>query len=144
MSAPVRTEPALPALEPQINRDTERFWAATLEGHLLLAVCPTCERVIWYPKPLCAACGGTPTQWRPASGRGVVHSFTVVRRGLGTFGDCGPYVIAFVELEEGPRVLTNLVDVDVDRVVIGQPVRLVFDLAGPHAALYRFTAEAVK
>jgi uncharacterized protein len=139
MPATVRTDHALPAPAPQITHDSARYWAATLEGELLLTVCPSCDRVIWYPKPLCAACGGTPTEWRAASGRGTVHSFTVVRRGVGSYADCGPYVVAFVELEEGPRMVTNLVDVDPETVAIGQAVQLVFDAAGPDAALPRFT-----
>jgi uncharacterized OB-fold protein len=67
-----------------------------------------------------------------------VYSFTVVRRGDGPYRAVAPYVLAYVELAEGPRVLTNLVDVDVERVEVGQAVRAVFDPAGDADAILRF------
>lgn len=137
MSA-VREEPQLPAPMPMITHDSTAYWAAAREGTLLLSVCPDCERVIWYPKPLCAACGGVATEWRPASGRGTVHSYSIIAKGVGTYANAGPYVVAIVELDEGPRMITNIVDSDLERVAVGAPVEVVFDVAGDDAALPRF------
>jgi uncharacterized OB-fold protein len=64
----------------------------------------------------------------------------VVRKGQGSYADAGPFVVAAVELDEGPRMLTNVVDIDLKDVHIGQRVRVVFHRAGDQAALPRFTA----
>ncbi|MDQ3106808.1 MAG: OB-fold domain-containing protein, partial [Actinomycetota bacterium] len=78
------------------------------------------------------------TSWFEASGHGVVYSFTVPRRGQGPWKDVAPFVVAYVELDEGPRILTNLVDVDPDAVSIGMPVEVTWHDTGAGNALYRF------
>ena len=75
------------------------------------------------------------------SGRGTVYSFTISRRGPGPYREHSPFVLAYVELEEGPRVLTNIVDTDVETVTVGQAVHVVFDAAGDDAAVYRFAPD---
>jgi len=95
--------------------------------------------VIWYPRFLCPDCHGTETSWFEASGRGTIYTFTIVRRGQGPYANAAPYVAAYVELEEGPRILTNIVDVAVDQVRIGMPVEVVWHDTGEGSALYRFT-----
>jgi uncharacterized OB-fold protein len=87
---------------------------------------------------LCPACGSLDTEWIEASGRGTVYSFTVVRRGAGAYRDAGPYVLAYVELAEGPRVMTNIVDCDPELINIGDRVEVVFHDTGQGAALPRF------
>ena len=131
------TEP-LPAPAPERTPETDEFWKATTEGRLLLARCDHCGTVIWYPKTLCPECGSLAVSWVEATGHGVVYSFTVVYRSLGRYQDAVPYVVAYVELAEGPRVLTNLTGCEPDRVHIGQPVRVVFCDTGEGSALYRF------
>jgi uncharacterized OB-fold protein len=79
--------------------------------------------------------------WVEASGRGSVYSFTINRRGqadLPAYRQVGPYVLAYVELDEGPRVMTNIVDCDPDSVRIGQRVEVVFHDTGQGSALVRF------
>jgi uncharacterized OB-fold protein len=76
-----------------------------------------------------------------ASGKGTIYSFTVNRRGAGDlveYRDPVPYVLAYVELEEGPRIMTNIVGCDPDSVKIGQAVEVVFHDTGQGSALYRF------
>lgn len=131
------TDRQLPARAPQVSPETQAFWDATARGALLLKRCDACATVIWYPRELCPACGHTATTWFEASGRGTVYSFTVTRRG-GPFNAEGPYVLAYVELEEGPRVLTNVVGCDPDEVAIGLAVTVTFDDTGEGSALYRF------
>ena len=104
----------------------------------MLLRCDTCRVIIWYPRPFCPDCGGRSTSWEQASGEGTVYSFTVTRKGLGPWRDTAPYVLAYVELDEGPRVMTNIVDCDVDTVSIGQRVTAVFDDTGEGTALLRF------
>src|SRR5581483_11179388 len=96
-----------------------------------------CAATIWYPRAMCPECGCLRTEWFAGSGSGVVYSFTINHKGVGLYrGD--PYVIAYVELEEGPRVLTNIVDVDPTEVRIGMAVKSVFVKTGDRLALMRF------
>ncbi|MBV9595262.1 MAG: Zn-ribbon domain-containing OB-fold protein [Chloroflexi bacterium] len=127
----------LPAPPPQINVETKTFWDATAEGKLMLPRCNACQVVIWYPRQFCPECGSTDIGWFEASGKGTVYSYTINRRGQGDYRDLA-YVVAYVELEEGPRVLTNIVDCDVDQVSVGQAVQVVFHPTSNGAALPRF------
>lgn len=130
--------PQLPAPAPQPNLETQAFWDATAEGRFLLKRCDACGLVIWYPRFLCPDCHTTETSWFEASGKGTVYTYTVVRKGQGPYAEAAPYVAAYVELAEGPRVLTNLVEVEPDEVRIGMPVEVVWHDTGQGAALYRF------
>jgi uncharacterized OB-fold protein len=130
---------ALPTPSPAISPETEEFWAATTQGKLLLRRCDECQTIIWYPRPFCPACGSLKTSWTEASGRGTVYTFTVVHRsGVPGYQEALPYVVAYVELAEGPRVLTNIVDCEPDQVKVGMGVRVVFHDTGQGSALYRF------
>lgn len=129
---------ALPAPAPRTNLESQVFWDATAEGRFLLKRCDACGFVIWYPRFLCPSCHATETSWFEASGKGTVYTYTVVRRGQGPYAEAAPYVVAYVELAEGPRVLTNLVEVDPDEVEIGMPVEVVWHDTGEGSALYRF------
>jgi len=131
----------LPAPAPPVNIETEPFWAATAEGRLLLLRCDDCGAVIWYPRSICPNCRSSTTSWFEASGRGIVYSYTVVRRGQGRWREAAPYVVAYVELEEGPRLLTNIVDCDPDEVRIDMAVRVRFDPTGEGPALPRFVPD---
>jgi hypothetical protein len=114
----------LPAPVADVTSETAEFWAATAEGTLLLPRCERCDTVIWYPRAFCPACASFDVTWFPASGRGTVYSFTVVRRPALPYDRSGPFVVAYVELDEGPRVLTNLVECEPDEVEIGMPVEV--------------------
>ena len=128
----------LPVMAPVVSVETQDYWAATAEGRLLLKRCDACGHVIWYPRGICPDCHSTDTSWFEASGNGVVYSFTVNRKGDGPWKEAAPYVLAYVELDEGPRVMTNIVDCDVDTVAIGQRVTAVWDDTGQGNALLRF------
>ena len=128
----------LPSRPPEITGETEPFWRATAEGRLLLLRCDTCRTVVWYPRSFCPDCGGRELTWEDAAGTGTVYSFTVTRRGQGPWRDVGLYVMAYVELDEGPRMLTNIVECPVDAVRVGQRVTVVFSDTGEGAALPRF------
>jgi uncharacterized protein len=128
----------LPAPAPERTPETAPFWDATAAGRLVLARCDVCGTVIWYPKTFCADCGGLSVSWRESSGLGTVYSFSVVHRAPGAFGEAVPFVVAYVELQEGPRVLTNVVGCDPEEVYIGQAVRVVFCDTGEGSALFRF------
>jgi uncharacterized OB-fold protein len=127
----------LPTPTPLVNVETKQFWDATAEGKLLLPRCNACSTVIWYPRAFCPECSSFDISWIQASGRGTIYSYTVNRRGQGDYRDLA-YVVAYVELAEGPRMLTNIVDCDFETVRVGQEVELVFHPTGSGQALPRF------
>jgi hypothetical protein len=128
----------LPAVPPDPGPDDEPFWRAAAEDRLVLPRCRGCGVHIWYPRSFCPDCHTSDVEWVDASGRGTVYSFTVTERGPGPWAEHAPYVIAYVELDEGPRVLTNIVGADPRSVRIGDPVAAVFEPAGD-SKVVRFT-----
>jgi hypothetical protein len=105
---------------PVPNPETKPFWESAEEGRLLLKRCRSCGEVHYYPRAYCPFCGSGETEWQPASGGGTIYSYSVMRRAE------APYAIAYVTLDEGVTMMTNLVDCDLDAIRIGQRVRLVF------------------
>uniref|UniRef100_UPI000D367130 Zn-ribbon domain-containing OB-fold protein n=1 Tax=unclassified Variovorax TaxID=663243 RepID=UPI000D367130 len=103
-----------------VDAATEPFWNAAKEGVLRIKRCTACARVHWYPRALCPFCLGD-TEWVDASGLGTVYSVSVTRR-AGPL----PYAIAYVALDEGVTMLTNIVDCDLDTVRIGDRVQVCF------------------
>jgi uncharacterized OB-fold protein len=130
--------PPLPAIPPNPGPDDAPFWEAAAQDRLVLPRCRTCETFIWYPRSFCPDCHAGDVEWTSASGHGTVYSYTVSHRGPGPWADRAPYVIAYVELDEGPRVLTNLVGANPEAVRIGDRVTAVFEPAGATKVL-RFT-----
>jgi uncharacterized OB-fold protein len=135
---PAELPGGLPAPVPYVSPDAEPYWRAAAQGRLILLRCDTCSTVIWYPRPFCPGCAGSSLTWEDAAGTGAVYSFTITRRGQGAYREAGPYVLAYVELDEGPRMLTNIVECDVDDVRVGQRVTAVFHASGKGTALPRF------
>jgi uncharacterized OB-fold protein len=128
----------LPAPAPVINSTTAEFWKATTEERFLLQRCNACDIVLWFPRRNCPKCWTEDVSTFDAQQTGTIYSFTVVRKGKGAFQDVGPFVIAYVELADGPRIMTNIVDCDIDALHIGMPVEMVFHDTGAGSALYRF------
>ena len=120
----------LPAPEP--NPETKPYWDAAAEETLLVRRCASCGRAHHYPRALCPFCFSDKTEWQKASGNGTVYSFSVMQRAP------VPYTIAYVTLEEGPTMMTNIVDCDLDAIRIGQAVKLVFKPrdGGPPVPMY--------
>ena len=105
---------------PEPNPETQAFWDAAKEGKLLIKHCRACGELHYYPRALCPFCFSDQTEWREAKGHGTIYSYSVMRRAP------VPYAIAYVTLEEGPTMMTGLVDCDFDRLKIGQNVKLAF------------------
>ena len=127
----------LPVRPVTVTDETRPYWEAAAAGRLLLPECRACDGLIWYPRNFCPTCLGTDVTWVQASGRGTVYSFTRVLRG-GAFPEVAEYVLAYVELAEGPRVLTNIVDAADDWLRVGAAVTAVFDVAEDEGVLVRF------
>ena len=106
--------------DPNPNPETQAFWDAAREGRFTLRWCNDCAKTHWYPRAVCPHCMSSNTEWREASGRGVIYTFSITRRAN------PPYAIAYVTLEEGPTMISNIIDCDFDAIKIGQKVKLVF------------------
>jgi hypothetical protein len=112
---------------PAADWETRGYWEGAARGELVLQRCRACGGVQHRPRALCAACLGGALEHFVASGRGTVHTFTVTHQNQAPgFRDACPYVLAWVELEEGPRLLTNVVGCGPGALRIGLPVRVEF------------------
>jgi uncharacterized OB-fold protein len=130
---------SLPGVPPSPPPELANYWEATKNDVLLVPRCTACGDAFWYPRTFCPFCHSTELSWEPASGGGTIYSFTVVERGMGPWEAVVPYVVAYVQLDEGPRLLTNIVDSEPAELSVGQRVSLVFDQAGDYK-LPRFRA----
>ena len=110
-------EHSLPAPPP--SPESLEFVAAAKEGRFLIRRCTACHKAHWYPRALCPFCFGE-TAWEQASGNGTIYSYSVMRR------VDPPFSIAYVTLEEGPVMMTSVVDCDLNALAIGQTVAVVF------------------
>jgi len=98
------------------------FYEAAARGELRYQQCPECSHRQFYPRAVCTACGAEP-RWETASGRGTVHTFTVIRQNFAKgFRDELPYVVAMIELEEGVKMMGSVTDCSPDDVSIGMAV----------------------
>jgi len=115
-------------LLPTPSPETTPFWAGCREHKLLVQRCSACGHHQFYPRILCTECASDRVDWVEATGRGKVKSFTIVRRPVtAAYADETPYVIALIELDEGPTLMSNVVQCDVDTVRIGMPVAVSFE-----------------
>lgn len=131
------SEPAKPIPVP--NEDSLQFWEGCNEGKLRLQKCRACGHVRFYPRICCTECGTTETDWIEATGRGAVYSHTTVYRApSAAFKADVPYVLALVTLDEGPRMMANIVGCDPEAVAIGRAVKVVFDRVSEAIAVPKF------
>src|SRR3954471_10510080 len=116
-------EPARRTDLPTIEDDTRPFWDAAREERFLVKRCRACGAVHHYPRQFCPSCWSDDVVWVDASGRATLYTWSVVYlNDLPPFPERVPYVAAVVDLEEGPRVMTNIVDCDFDDLTVGMPL----------------------
>jgi hypothetical protein len=112
---------------PQPDPETERWWEAANEDRLLMGHCPACGRHHFYPRPFCPRCHEADVEWVEASGEATLYTWSVVHRNdLPPWPDRVPYVAAVVELAEGPKMMTRLVDCEPEQLEVGMPLALTF------------------
>ena len=99
------------------------FWEAAATGVLLLRTCNDCGKAHWYPRAVCPLCGSTQLSWVEASGRGKIYAFSPARRADPT------YTLAYVTLDEGPQVMTNIINAEPEALSIDQSVQVIFQPA---------------
>ena len=138
MSEPDFTKPL-----PNITPEAKPFWDAAAQNKLVMQRCQDCLAWVWTPRPLCNECGSERIDWTPMSGKGTVYSFTVIRQVVGraaskAFEPDIPYVVAWIDLDEGPRMISNVVGCPVDDVKLGMPVAVVFEQQSPEVWLAKF------
>ena len=119
--------------DPVLNVGDERYFEAAAQGKMLLKKCSDCNEVHHFPRGICPFCFSTNVDWTEAKGTGTIYSYSVTRR-AGPI----PYCIAYVTLDEGISVLTNIVDCDLDTVRIGQKVKLTFKKSENGTAIAMF------
>lgn len=116
---------------PPSNPDTAPYWQAAREERLLMQRCRACGHVRFPPSHLCPKCHGADGDWAELSGRGSVASFTVMRRApTPAYAARVPYVLALIDLDEGPRMMANVLGDDALGVAIGDRVEVVFEARG--------------
>jgi uncharacterized protein len=131
-------------MEPPVGADSGPFWEATREGRLLVQWCTACDKAIFYPRSFCPICGAESSalEWRTASGRATVYAVTVEHKPAATgttFSGGEPYTVALVELEEGVRMMTNVIGCPADDVRIGMAVTVTWEPLSDGRQLPQFT-----
>ncbi|GFN25072.1 hypothetical protein ADE_07700 [Achromobacter denitrificans] len=121
----------------QAYPETRPFWEAAARDRFVLPRCRDCGQCHWYPRSLCPLCGSTRLEWIDAQGTATLYSYSVMRAAP------QPYAIAYAQLAEGPLLLTNIVDSDLDRLRVDQPLRAGFRTApeGRRALVFTVTSD---
>jgi uncharacterized OB-fold protein len=128
---------------PAITSEAKPFWDAAAQQKLMIQRCQDCNAWVWTPRPSCHECGSEKLTWTQMSGKGEVYSFTVIRQVVGraasqAFEPDIPYVIAWVDLDEGPRMITNVIGCPVEDVKLGMKVTVQFEKASEKVWLPKF------
>jgi uncharacterized protein len=106
---------------PVTNPETKTFWDAAAQGKFLIKRCTACGDAHYFPRSICPFCFSDKTEWEESSGEATIYTFSLMRK-----SPTGPYAIGYVTLKEGPSLQTNFVDCDINKLKIGQKVKVVF------------------
>ena len=123
---------------PSPSPHTKEFWEGAKAGKLMLPRCTDCNRVHWYPRLICPHCHSMNLEWIEASGEGRIHTFAVQHRAMGPWAEEAPFVTAYIDLNEGDRMLTVLRGVDPlkpETIKIGARVRVEFEEASADVSI---------
>lgn len=130
----IRATAALRIL-PAPDNASRHYWQSAADGQLIVQRCTACGRYQFYPRALCIACSGE-TEWVPAVGRGTLHTFTVIRQNRSdAFAALLPYAVGIVELEEGVRMMSNIIDCDVEQLRVDMDLEVVLIRAAEDVGL---------
>jgi hypothetical protein len=125
---------------PKPTPETKPFWDAAKQHKLMIQRCNSCNQYYFYPRPLCPCCLSREVEWVEVSGRGKLHTFVINHRAPRQAPMPPPFILAIVELDEGPRMMTNIVGTDPDpaKLPFDAPVEVVFDDVTPELTLPKF------
>ena len=116
-----------PMPRPNAYMDTSPFWDAAKEEKLVIQYCKDSGKYQWFPKPVSMYTGKRNLEWREVSGKGTLYSWTVTHSPWPGHEDRVPYICAYVDLDEGPRMLCNLYNCGQENLKIGMPVKLLWE-----------------
>ena len=128
-----------PRPRPKLERDTRGYWEALRKHQLVIQRCLECQAFRHHPRPMCPECHSLKFEWAPVSGRGTVYTYAIVTQPLHPhWADRTPYNVVLVELEEGIRIVSSLVDCPNESIQIGMPVTVVFEDVSDEISLPMF------
>jgi uncharacterized OB-fold protein len=132
--------PGIPIMAPFVDLDNQSFWDAVKRHELVLQRCRDCGDFYQIPRPMCPQCRSMETlEWVPSSGRGQIYSYVTFTSDRMAYPAMKiPYTVVLVELEEGVRLTSNVVDMTPEDVYIGMPVEVVFEDINDNLTLYKF------
>ena len=123
-------------LSPEVTRP---FWEAAKRHELVMPRCTRCDYLFFYPRSECPRCLSTHLEWMQVSGRGRLHTYTIVYQPANAaFRDDTPYIYAVVQLDEGPRMVSNVVQCELEAVKVDMPLEAIFDDVTPECTLVKF------
>jgi uncharacterized OB-fold protein len=124
---------------PQIEEESRPFWEALKRHELYVQRCRECGELRYHPRAQCTECLSPKTEWIRCSGKGKVYTFTATYQNPSPgFRESLPYIMAYVELDEGLTILTNIIDCKPEDVRIGMPVEVVYEDVTPEVTLTKF------
>lgn len=125
---------------PKATPETAPFWEACKRHELMIQRCNDCQKYYFYPRPLCPHCLSRKVEWVRVSGRAKLHTYVINHRPAPGFEDEAPYIIAVVELEEGARMMTNIIGIEPDpqKLRIDMPLEVAFDDVTEEVTLPKF------
>ena len=109
------------------DSDSRPYWEGLAQGELRIQRCNSCSKAVFYPRALCPHCFADQLSWIVASGKGTIYSYTVAHQAFGSFAEDIPFVVALIELEEGVRMMSRLLDAPRERVTVGAAVKVTFE-----------------
>jgi uncharacterized OB-fold protein len=134
--ATASSKPLPRPISPEVTRP---FWEAAKRHELVMPRCTTCDHLFFYPRSECPRCLSNHLEWVRVSGRGRLHTYTIVYQPANAaFRDDTPYIYAVVQLDEGPRMVSNVVQCDLDAVKVDMPLEAIFDDVTPECTLVKF------
>jgi uncharacterized OB-fold protein len=134
--ATASSKPLPRPISPEVTRP---FWEAAKRHELVMPRCTTCDHLFFYPRSECPRCLSNHLEWVRVSGRGRLHTYTIVYQPANAaFRDDTPYIYAVVQLDEGPRMVSTVVPCDLDAVRVDMPLEAIFDDVTPECTLVKF------
>jgi|SRR5579875_1468909 uncharacterized OB-fold protein len=128
----------IPASMLQQDSDSRPYWEGLARGELRLQRCDACAQTVFYPRAFCPHCSSDRLSWIVATGRGTIYSYTVAHQAYGLFAGDVPFIVAIVELEEGVRMMSRIIDAPRERIRVGAPVQVTFEAVGEDFTLPYF------
>jgi len=124
---------------PVVTDLTRPYWEAARDEKLVIQQCVDCSSYQFFPRPFCLKCMSENIEWTPSSGNGTIYTFTINRRGSNPYmNERVPYVVAMVTLDEGVRLMANIIESEIEKVRIGARVSVVFEKVTEDISLPQF------